>query len=87
MPETRLEKVLDDIRGLRRDELSQVEHAVRELLEPGTREAEREAALRVLEVSGLVRAVKRPSGPARPQRPPVPIQGKPLSETIIKERR
>ena len=60
---------------------------VRSLLEPTDREAAREAALQVLEASGLVKEIKRTPMAARPERPLIPIQGKPLSETIIEERR
>ena len=44
-----------------------------------------EAVLRVLKESGLVKEIKRAK--SQTQRPPVPIKGKPLSETIIEERR
>ena len=87
MPNATLKKVLDEIKRLRREELREVERAIQELLEPRASESEREAALRVLETSGLVRVVRRPPIVAGPRRPPVPIQGKPLSETIIEERR
>lgn len=87
MPRATIKKVLEEIKRLQPDELYEVERAVRELLEPGASETDREAALRVLETSGLVRTVKRPPMAGGTQRPPVPIQGKPLSETIIEERR
>ena len=55
-----------------------VERTVRELLTPRAREAEREAALRVLQESGLVREIKRPPMTAHQEPRPVSIQGRPL---------
>ncbi|HZO87464.1 MAG TPA: hypothetical protein VFB38_03935 [Chthonomonadaceae bacterium] len=40
-----------------------------------------------MEQSGLVKEVKRPPMVIRQERPPVPIQGQPISETMIAERR
>lgn len=82
-----LERVLEEIKDLQPDELQEVNRAVNMLLDLASKELEREAALRVLEDSGLVRQIKRPPMVANLHRPPVPIQGKPLSETIIEERR
>jgi hypothetical protein len=87
MTQATLTYILDAIKTLEPDELREVERTVRGLLEPDTREAEREAALQVLQESGLVKEIKRPPMVARQEHPPVPIQGKPLSETIIEERR
>jgi hypothetical protein len=87
MAQDTLEHILEEIRNLTADELRQVERTVRGLLKPTSPETDREAALRVLQDSGMVREIKRPSMVPRPQRLPVPIQGKPLSETIIEERR
>ena len=87
MAQARLKKLLDEIKRLEPHDLHEVERVVQERLGPAGREGEREAALRVLEHSGLVRVVKRPPMVARPQRLPVPIDGKPLSETIIEDRR
>jgi len=82
-----LAHVLEEIKTLEPDELQQVERTVRVLLEPTSKEAQREAALRVLEESGLVKQIKRPPMADAPERPLVCIQDKPLSETIREERR
>jgi hypothetical protein len=87
MAQTALDRVLDDIKTLRPEELAEVRRAIEGLTEPESKEAERERALRVLERSGLVKQVKRPPTGGRRDRAPVPIAGRPLSETIIEERR
>ena len=87
MAQATLVHILEEIKTLKPDELQEVERTVRELLKPTSREAEREVMLHVLEKSGLVKEIKRPPMIARSEHPLVPIQGKPLSETIIEERR
>lgn len=87
MGQATLSRILEEITTLEPDELHEVERTVRGLLEPNSKEAEREAALRVLQASGLVKEIKRPRMVAGQERPLIQIQGKPLSETIIEERR
>ena len=87
MEQSVIDRVLEEIKGLQPEELIQVNRAVNGLLHQDPKEMEREQALRVLENSGLVREIKRPLIAARPCRLPVPIQGKPLSETIVEDRR
>lgn len=87
MAQAVLNRVLEEIKTLEPQELQLVESVVRELLQPDPKEAQREAVLRVLQKSGLVKDIKRPPLDAARQRTAVPIQGKPLSETIIEERR
>ncbi len=87
MPQSTLKKVLEGVRMLSEAELREVEGAVRERLRSSSQEADRERALRVLEESGLVREVRRSALADHPRRPPVPVKGQPLSETIIEERR
>lgn len=87
MAQATLNRVLKAIKTLQPNELQQVEHVVRQLLEPDAKEARREAVLRVLQESGLVKDIKRPPLDTTRERTPVPIVGKPLSESIIEERR
>ncbi len=87
MAQSTLKKVLEEVMSLKQEELREVERAVRARLETTSKEEERERALRVIEESGLVRQVKRPPMTPSMQRPPVPITGQPISETIIEERR
>lgn len=87
MGQATLNRVLEQIKTLGADELREVGRTVRGLLATASPQAEREAALRVLLESGLVRDIKRPPMVARQERPPAVIRGKPLSETIVDERR
>ena len=82
-----ISSILEEIKTLGPEELREVERTVRELLVHSTIEAKRESALNVLQESGLVAQVKRPSLASNNERPLVPIKGKPLSETIVEERR
>jgi hypothetical protein len=50
-------------------------------------EEARQAFHHDLLVSGLVRAIKKPAAHLKVERPLVQIQGKPLSQTIVEERR
>jgi hypothetical protein len=80
-------RVLQMIRELREDELRQVRQAVDVQIEEQSKGSGREAFHRALLSSGLVKEIKAPPLRADEERPLVPIQGKPLSETIIEERR
>lgn len=82
-----LEHILDEIKTLEPQELQEVERVVRRLLEPTSKEGEREAILRVLQLSGRVKEIKRPPMDVARKRHMATIQGKPISETIIEERR
>jgi hypothetical protein len=87
MAQATLTRILDEIKTLEPEELKEVERAARALREPAEKEAEREAVLQILEETGLVAEIKRPPMDMTQERKTVPIQGKPLSETIIEERR
>ncbi|MCU0566029.1 MAG: hypothetical protein MUF49_05475 [Oculatellaceae cyanobacterium Prado106] len=50
-------------------------------------EARRVAFNQALLASGLVKQIQQPSREQPPERRLIPIQGKPLSETMIEERR
>ena len=87
MEQATVARVIEELGNLQPDELREVETTVRQLLARTSRDADREAALRVLQESGLVEEIKRPPMVAQQTRPPAPIKGTPLSETIIGERR
>lgn len=75
-----INEVINVIRALTPEEQTQVRKWLN--APPLTPE---EKLARALYEAGLLREIK-PTRRARPRRPPVPVQGKPLSETIIEER-
>jgi hypothetical protein len=80
-------QALEIIQALETDELRQVQQAVQARLAQADEVAAREAFHRALLDSGLVKQIKTPTVHAGGERPLVPIEGKPLSETVIEERR
>jgi len=86
LAQTTLTHIIDEMKTLEPDELRQIERAARSLLEP-QKASDEEQFLKSLQRSGLVNEIKRPLGNKKIERPLVPIQGKPLSETIVEERR
>ena len=86
MAQAALESVLKEIKTLEAEELQEVARTVRQLLSSSEKDSEREDILRVLQASGLVKEIKRPSMGINHAHPLIPIQGAPLSETIIEER-
>jgi hypothetical protein len=87
MAQVTLERILHDIKTLKPDELMQVQQAVQARLAPAGYAPEEERVLQEMRKAGLLTEIK----PRRTDRqgvyPLVPIQGKPLSETIREERR
>jgi hypothetical protein len=87
MARVTLERILQDIKTLEPDELMQVQQAVQAQLAPAGYAPEEERVLQEMRKVGLLTEIN----PRRTDRqivyPPVPIQGKPLSETIREERR
>ncbi len=78
----RLKWIMDSVGQLKTDELRELYCEVQRLLLVD----EQEVVLQALYESGLVRKIRRPQSSSTPFKP-VPISGKPLSETIIEERR
>jgi hypothetical protein len=87
MAQAILNRVLKDIKTLQPDELRQVQRVVEEQLAPATSEDPDERVLQEMLKAGLITEIKRPDRTPKPERRLIPIQGKPLSETIIEERR
>jgi hypothetical protein len=87
MAQATLNRVLEDIRSLELNELSSVERAVKEQLEMAGYSPEEWKAMQALVDAGLLKEIKPRCTERAVEYTPVPIQGKPLSETIIEERR
>lgn len=86
MAQATLSQVLEQIKTLEPDELLQAGQAVKQQLEPMTDAQKRAAVHQALLEAGLVKTFKTPPANSL-EVAAVPIQGKPLSETIIEERR
>jgi len=87
MAQAILNRVLEDIGDLELSELESVERAVRNRLETAGYSAEEWTAMQALIDAGLLKEIKPRSKKSHTDYVPVPIQGKPLSETVIEERR
>jgi hypothetical protein len=87
MTRTALRRAIATIQELDAEELRQLQQAVQERLAQQAEADARETFHQALLASGLVKALKTPSGHPAADRPLVPIQGKPLSETLLEDRR
>jgi hypothetical protein len=87
MARSALSRAIAAIQELDAEELRQLQQAVQERLGQQAEADAREAFHQALLASGLVKALKTPSGRPAAERPLVPIQGKPLSETLLEDRR
>ena len=87
MAQAILERILKEIKTLEPEELLQVQKAIQEQLAPADYSPAEARVLQEMLKVGLLTEIK----PRRTDRqgvyPTVPIQGKPLSETILEERR
>ena len=87
MAQVTLERILKDIETLEPEELLQVQQAVQmQLTQTGYSPAEERVLQEMLKV-GLLTEIKPRRTDRQVTLPLVPIQGKPLSETIREERR
>jgi hypothetical protein len=87
MAHAELSRVLDDIKTLEPGELHQVQQVVKEQLGRFNSDESDERALKAMLKAGLIIEIKRPSRSKKPERRLISMQGKPISETIIEERR
>jgi hypothetical protein len=76
-----LQNVLEEIKNLSPQELAQLHQEVEKLVQPSAREV----FLEKLKMSGVLKDIKTPTHRAYTER--VEVAGKPVSETIIEERR
>ena len=87
MAQATLTRILNELKTLEPEELRQVQRVVEEQLASTLATDPDEQVLQAMLKVGLITEIKRPDRHANPERPAVPILGKPLSETIIEERR
>ena len=87
MAQAILHQILSQLPSLEPDELRQLSQAVLERLSPQDEAHKREAFHQALLTADLVRQINRPPRVIESQRQLIDVQGKPVSETIIEERR
>jgi hypothetical protein len=87
MAEAEVNRALEILQELSVEELRQVRSVLEERLQQESAATAQEAFHQALVAAGLVKQIKAGPRRVREERPLVPIQGKPLSETIIEERR
>jgi hypothetical protein len=87
MSRTTLDRVLEDLRKLSSDELARVYEEIGALVSSSPGDDREEQFLQALLGAGLISEIKPVTGNSLLDREPVPITGKPLSETIVEERR
>lgn len=87
MQQAVLERLLEQIHVLEVQDLKQVQRAVEERLGTPSESSRRQAFYRSLRASGLVKQVKTLSSDEIPDRWLIEVEGLPVSETIIEERR
>jgi hypothetical protein len=86
MSQASLKSILQQLKTLTVDELRRIDRAVRERLAPKGRGNGREAVYAALKANGLVAQIKQPKPGSKPPQL-VKVDGKPVSQTIIEERR
>lgn len=87
MPQATLHQILDQLPALEPEELRQLDQAVRSRLVPQAESSKRETFHQALLVSGLVKQIRPPRQYEDAPRRLIEVQGQPVSETIIAERR
>ncbi len=87
MAQATLNRVLEDIRNMELTELSFVERAVQERLETAGYSPDEWSALQALLQAGLLTEIKPKRVNTAGERRLIRVEGKPISETIVEERR
>ncbi len=92
MSQAAVEAIISQLDALSQDELRHLQDAVQKrlrlLLESEKSHEEKEDALdQSLLAAGLITRIPPPRDPSKAERPRFEVQGEPLSETIIREKR
>ncbi len=87
MAQATLDQVISQLDTLQAEELQQLEDAVRIRLGLASEEEKKAALQRAMLAAGLISRIKPPRDPSKAERPRIEVQGEPVSETIIRERR
>ena len=87
MAKVTLDRILEAIKTLAHDERRQLREMLNVMMVPAEEEAKRQALRQALRAAGLVTQVRQPRATDTTHRRRIEVQGKPVSETIIEERR
>jgi hypothetical protein len=87
MAQATLDQAINQLDALKPEELDLLEQAVRERRAATDETRKKEAFHQALLASGLVKHIARRTEPDMSERPLIEVQGEPVSETIIRERR
>ena len=87
MPQTTLDHLVEEIKALASDEQWQLREMLDAMMIPAREEDKRKALHQALRAAGLITQVRQPRVVDMLPRRRIDVQGKPVSETIIEERR
>lgn len=87
MPQAILNQILNQLQVLEPSELQQLSQAIQKYLKDSDASAKRAAFHQTLVESGLVRQIKNPNFESRAHQRLIQVQGEPVSQTIVGERR
>ena len=87
MAKATLDRILKEIETLAPDERRQLRAMLDAMMVPAEEEDKRRALQQALRAAGLLTQVRQPRATDTPHRRRIEVQGKPVSETIIEERR
>jgi DNA gyrase/topoisomerase IV subunit B len=87
MPQVLLNQILNQLQALEPSELQQLSQVIQRYLKDNEVSAKRAAFHQALVGSGLVRQIKNPNFEGRTHQRLIQVQGEPVSQTIVGERR
>ena len=87
MPQAILNQIIKQLQALEPSELQQLSQVIQKYLQDSEATAKRTAFHQALVGSGLVRQIKTPTFEGRTHQHLVQVQGEPVSQTIVGERR
>jgi hypothetical protein len=87
MAKATLDRIVEELKALAPDERRQLREMLDTMMVPSGEEDKQKALHQALRAAGLVTQVRQPRATDTPHRRRIEVQGKPVSETILEERR
>jgi hypothetical protein len=87
MAKATLDRIVEELKALAPDERQQLREMLDTMMVPSGEEDKQKALHQALRAAGLVTQVRQPRATDTPHRRWIEVQGKPVSETILEERR